>query len=39
MFRLFAVIAVVLVVGFIWWAVKELGKRNQKDNETKNNNN
>jgi len=28
MFRLFAVIAVVLVVGFIWWATRKIGENN-----------
>ena len=41
MFRLFALIAVVLVVGFIWWAVKELRKTDKPkptvDNDYKNN--
>ena len=32
MFRLFALIAVVLVVAFIWWATVEIGKRNKNDN-------
>lgn len=37
MFRLFALIAVVLVVGYIWWSTKQI--RKEHDNETKNYNN
>lgn len=29
MFRLFALIAVVLVVGFVWWATKQLSKKEE----------
>lgn len=32
MFRLFAIAAVVLVVAFVWWAVKQLGKKDKSDN-------
>lgn len=31
MFRLFAVIAVVLVVGFIWWATRKIGENNNNN--------
>lgn len=34
MFRLFAIIAVVLVVAFVWWAVKQLNGKNKPDSNS-----
>lgn len=38
MFRLFALVTVVLVVGFVWWAFKQLQKEDPPSKEINNNN-